>query len=155
MEINWKEVLGEFKCQIYIFHAALNISLFNHQLYLAYFQIKVIQKCHICQLCVDLFRENSSWYDDLTGRWLRRNVSIHGCVNRTCNSCGSGRDHSGNSGHLSSNYVNIRADHARVFHKLTNLAILAKFAFSYICSFLLYLQHMMLVNLKIDIKVIV
>ena len=40
MKINWKEVLGEYiLMQIYICHTAVNKSLCNQQLSLAYFQI--------------------------------------------------------------------------------------------------------------------
>ena len=37
-------------------------------------------------------------------------------------------------------------------HKIGNVGIIAKFVFPHICSFLLYLQHMMLVNIKLDIS---
>ena len=37
-------------------------------------------------------------------------------------------------------------------HKIGNITIFANFVFPYICSFLLYLQHMMLVNMKLDIS---
>ena len=33
-----------------------------------------------------------------------------------------------------------------------NIDIIANFVFTYICSFLLYIQHMMLVNVKLDIS---
>ena len=36
-------------------------------------------------------------------------------------------------------------------HKIGNIGIIANFAFPYICSFLLNLQHMMLVNVKLGI----
>ena len=36
-------------------------------------------------------------------------------------------------------------------HKIGNIAIIANFVFQYICCLLLYLYHMMLVNVKIDI----
>ena len=37
-------------------------------------------------------------------------------------------------------------------HKIANIAIIVNFVLRYICSFLLYLQHMVLVNMKIDIS---
>ena len=37
-------------------------------------------------------------------------------------------------------------------HKITNIGIIANFVFPYIYSFLLYLYHMILVNLKLDIS---
>ena len=36
-------------------------------------------------------------------------------------------------------------------HKIGNIDIIANFVFPYICNFLSYLQHMMLVNIKLDI----
>ena len=37
-------------------------------------------------------------------------------------------------------------------HKIGNIGIIAKFEFPYFCSFLLSLQHMILVNMKVDIS---
>ena len=37
-------------------------------------------------------------------------------------------------------------------HKIGKIDIIANFVFSYICSFFLYLQRMMLVNMKLDIN---
>ena len=37
-------------------------------------------------------------------------------------------------------------------HKIGNIDIIANFTFPYICSFLLYLQHMMLINVILDIR---
>ena len=37
-------------------------------------------------------------------------------------------------------------------HKIDNIGIIAGFVFPYIYSFLLYLQHVMLVNMKLDIS---
>ena len=37
-------------------------------------------------------------------------------------------------------------------HKIGNIAINVSFVFPYICSFHLYSQHMMLVNVKLDIS---
>ena len=39
-------------------------------------------------------------------------------------------------------------------HKIGNIGIIANFVFPYIGSFLPYLQHMMLVNMKLEIHVI-
>ena len=35
-------------------------------------------------------------------------------------------------------------------HKNGNIGIIVNFVFSYICSFLLYLKHIILVNVKLD-----
>ena len=37
-------------------------------------------------------------------------------------------------------------------HKMGNIGIIANFVFTEICSFLLYLHYMMLVNVKLDIS---
>ena len=36
-------------------------------------------------------------------------------------------------------------------HKIGNIGIISNFLFPYICSFLLYLHHMMIVNVTLDI----
>ena len=38
------------------------------------------------------------------------------------------------------------------FHKRTNIGIIVKFLFPCICKFLLYLHHMILVNVKLDVS---
>ena len=37
-------------------------------------------------------------------------------------------------------------------HKIGNIGIIANTVFRYICSFLLYLHHMMLENVKLDVS---
>ena len=60
---------------------------------------------------------------------------------------------------MSQNLVKDRISDIRVFHKRTKMAILAlfvnfivNFVFPYICSFLLQLQHMRLINVILDIS---
>ena len=64
---------------------------------------------------------------------------------------------------MSQNLVKDRISDIRVFHKSTKMAILAlfvnfivnfivNFVFPYICSFLLQLQHMRLINVILDIS---
>ena len=40
----------------------------------------------------------------------------------------------------------------RGFHKHTKLTIFPTFVFLYICSFLLYLLHVVLINVKLDVS---
>ena len=54
--------------------------------------------------------------------------------------------------HLWVRHINLFYSWSSQTHRIANIGIIAKFVFPHICSFLLYMHHMMLVNIKLDIS---